>query len=125
MSGGFKSPILVTGTFTPTGTQDVNIISPIPLRVMQTATISVVTRVPSSISNQILIVANPLRKGLAFYNDGTAIQYIKFGATATTTDFTVKLTRNMFYEVANPIYLGQIDVISSSTSGAIQVTELS
>lgn len=105
MSLGFKSPILITGNF-------------------QTAGTSVITRVPSSITNQVLVTSNADRKGLLFYNQGTALQYIKFGATATTINFTVILTRNMFYEVAPPVYLGQIDVISSSTDGAIQVTEL-
>lgn len=105
MSFGFKSPILISGNF-------------------QTAGISVVTRVPSSTTNQILILSNADRKGLLLYNDSTADQFIKLGTVATTTDFTVKLTRHMFYEVATPVYVGQIDVISSSTDGAIQVTEL-
>jgi hypothetical protein len=127
-----KTPVRVTGTFTPSGTQDVNVISPIPLPVTgtlviagDTSTTSVVTRVPSSVTNQALVAANPLRKGLCLYNHGNAYQYIKIGTTATLTDFTVVLTPRMFYEVQQPIYIGQIDVISSSTDGAIQVTELS
>jgi len=119
------TPIRVTGTFSPSGTQAVNIVSPIPLEItIEAAATSIVTRVPSSITNIILVAANPLRLGLLFYNDGTANQYIKFGTTASLIDFTVKLTPRMFYEVAAPIYLGQVDVISSSTNGAIQVTEL-
>lgn len=121
-----KTPIRVTGSFTPVGTQDVNIVSPIPLEItIQAAVTSVVTRVPSSTSNQILVAANSARLGLLFYNDSNAEQYIKLGTVATLTDFTVRLTPRMFYEVSSPIYLGQIDVIGSSTNGAIQVTELS
>lgn len=127
-----KTPIRVTGTFTPSGVQDVNVVSPNPLPVSGTlvivegtVTTSVVTRVPSSTSNQVLVAANPLRQGLYFYNYGTAEQFIKFGTTASTLDFSVRLTGNSFYEVSQPIYVGQIDVISSSTNGAIQVTELS
>lgn len=131
MTEEFKSPILVTGTFTPSGTQDVNVVSPNPLPVtgtlviVTTVTSSVVTRVPSATSSHLLVAANPLRKGLLFYNDSNALQYIKLGTTASTSDFTVILTSKMFYEVAQPIYVGQIDVISSTTNGAIQVTELS
>lgn len=119
-----KTPIRVVGTFTPSGTQDVNIISPIPLEVIVKAANSVVTRVPSSTTSIMLIAANSSREGLLFYNDSTANQWIKFGTTASAIDFTVRLTPRAFYEVS-PIYLGQIDVISSSTNGAIQVTELS
>ncbi|KKN30161.1 hypothetical protein LCGC14_0836750 [marine sediment metagenome] len=104
MSFGFKSPIVVSS-------------------ILQTVGTSVVTRVPSSTSNQTLIASNGDRRGLLIYNDSIADQYIKLGTVATTIDFTVKLTRRMFYEVT-PAYVGQIDVISSSTNGAIQVTEL-
>lgn len=120
-----KTPIRVTGTFTPSGTQDVQIVSPIPLEVIIKSATSVVTRVNSSTSSIVLIAANANREGLLLYNDSSATQYIKFGTTASLTDFTVKLTPRMFYEVASPIYVGRIDVISSSTNGAIQVTELS
>lgn len=120
------TPIRVTGSFTPSGTQDVNIVSPIPLEItIEAAATSVVTRVPSSTSSIMLVAANANRLGLLLYNDSSAMQYLKLGTTASLTDFTVILTPRMFYEVAAPIYLGQIDVISSSTNGAIQVTELS
>lgn len=127
-----QTPIRVTGTFTPSGTQNVNVVSPNPLPVTGTlvitegvVSVSVVTRVASSLSNQILVAANPLRQGLLLYNDSTAYQYVKLGLVASTIDFTVRLVPHVFYEVAQPIFVGQIDVISSSTNGAIQVTELS
>lgn len=119
------TPIRVTGSFTPSGTQDVNIISPIPLEVIIKSATSTITRVASSVTSILLIAANSSREGLLLYNDSSATQTIKFGTTASSTDFTVKLTPRMFYEVASPIYVGRIDVISSSTNGAIQVTELS
>lgn len=120
-----KTPIRVTGTFTPSGTQDVSIVSPIPLEVIIKSATSTVTRVSSSTTSVVLVAADPSREGLLLYNDSSATQTIKFGTTASLTDFTVKLTPRMFYEVASPIYVGRIDVISSSTNGAIQVTELS
>ena len=119
-----KTPIRVTGTFTPSGTQDVNIISPIPLEVIVKAATSTVTRVSSSTTSIVLVAANASREGLLLYNDSSATQTIKFGTTATATDFSIRLTPRATYEMGNPIYVGQIDVISSSTNGAIQVTEL-
>lgn len=121
-----KTPIRVLGTFTPSGTQDVEIVAPLPVPVeIEIAVNSNVTRISSSITNIILVAANSNRLGLYLYNDSTATQYVKFGATATTTDFSIRLTPRMTYEMPIPIYVGQIDVISSSTNGAIQVTELS
>lgn len=128
MNNTYKTPLLVTGNLTPTGTQDVNIISPIPVPVTSstdTATTSTTSRVNSSTSSHLLVAANPNRKGLLFYNDSAAYQYVKFGINAGLTDFAVRLVPQVFYEVAAPIYVGQIDVISSNTNGAIQVTELS
>lgn len=128
MSEEFKSPILVTGTVTPSGTQDVNIVSPNPLPVSLTPVpvlTSTVTRVSSSSTNQLLVATNNNRKGLIFYNDGIALQYIKFGTSASVTSFTIRLTDHSVYEVQPPLYDGQIDFISSNTDGAIQVTELS
>lgn len=99
--------------------------SPVPVTTSTPVITSVVTRVPSLITSQILVAANSSRKGLIFYNDSTSNQYIKFGITATTVDFTVILTSHMIYEVQTPVYDGRIDFISSSATGAIQVTELS
>lgn len=125
----YLTPVLVTGTVTtiPSGTQNVYITGPSPLPVTgiaDTAAIAVVTRVASSTSNHMLVAANPLRKGLLFYNDSTAYQYVKLGTVASGLDFTVRLVPQVFYEVAQPIYLGQIDAISSSSNGAVQITEL-
>jgi hypothetical protein len=101
------SPWVVTGTVTP-----------------PSVSTSTVTRVASGISSHLLVAANINRKGLMFYNDGSAQQFIKFGATASTTDFSIRMTAQSYLEVPLPIYTGQIDVISSTTNGAIQVTEL-
>lgn len=120
-----KTPIRVLGTFTPSGTQDVQIVAPLPVPVeIEIAVNSDVTRVNSSTSNITLVADNADRIALYLYNDSTATQYVKLGTTASSTDFSIRLTPHMTYEMPIPIYVGQIDVISSSTNGAIQVTEL-
>ncbi len=103
---------------------NVSVANPV-ITTLSSVVASTVTRVPSSILNQILVSPNIMRKGLILYNDGTALQYVKFGSIASLIDFTIRLTGQSFYEVQSPIYNGRIDVISSSTDGAIQVTELS
>jgi hypothetical protein len=130
MIPSYVTPVLVTGPVFPGpgSVFDVNVISPNPLPVIfsgGSVSTSTVTRVASSVTSHLLVAANPLRKGLLFYNDSTAYQYVKLGTVASGIDFTVRLVPQVFYEVALPLYLGQIDVISSSTNGAIQVTELS
>ena len=46
---------------------------------------------------------------------GAAVLYLKFGATASTSDYDVRLVRFAYYEMPAPIYTGQIDGIWKST----------
>ena len=86
-----------------------------------TATLS---NVPSSASNVTLIAANTSRKGLFIYNDSTAILYVKFGATASTSSFTFRLTPTGLYEMQPPVYQGIVDGIWASAAGNARITEL-
>lgn len=81
----------------------------------------------SAASSQTLLVANASRKGFIIYNDSTAILYVKFGATASTTSFTYRLTPNAVLEMLNGvIYTGLVTGIwASDASGAARITELS
>jgi hypothetical protein len=49
-----------------------------------------VTKVDSSASSTQIVAANKSRKGLYLYNSDANAAYVKFGTTATATDFTVK-----------------------------------
>lgn len=85
-----------------------------------TATAANVTGSASSVT---LLAAAAARAGATFYNDSTAILYLKFGATASTTSFTAILQPNDYYELPGPhIYSGVIDGIWSSAAGACRVT---
>lgn len=97
--------------------------SSVPVTISTLST-SAVTRVASSTSSQQLLASNANRKLAVFYNDSTGIQYIKFGTTSSSTDFTVRMTSQSYYEVPSPVYTGRIDCISGNTNGGIQVTEL-
>lgn len=59
------------------------------------------------------------------YNDSTATLYVKFGASASTTDFTVKILGDGYYEVPQPAYDGLITGIWSSATGSARCTTVS
>jgi hypothetical protein len=80
--------------------------------------------VTSSASSVTLKAANASRRGLYIFNDSSANLYVKFGATASATSFTVKLTAGAFYEMPAPYYRGVVDGIWDSANGSARVTEI-
>lgn len=78
-------------------------------------------------TNQTLLAANVQRKGFFINNVSDEILYIKFGATATTSDYSVKIAANAMYEHMGPVvYVGQVDGIwAANSTGAAKITELS
>lgn len=94
-------------------------------RNVMTATTATLTNVNDAATSSTLLAANPSRKGAYFFNDSTVALYINYGATASTTAFTVKVAAQGFYEMPEPIYTGAINGIwDSDASGAVRVTEL-
>lgn len=99
-----------TGTFTTSET---------------TSGTSTLTNVSGSASSVSLLASNANRKNATFFNDSTATLYLKFGATASTTSYTVQLTSLAYYELpVGKIYTGAIDGIWSAANGAARITEL-
>lgn len=88
------------------------------------ATTATLTNVTSSASNVTLQAANTSRRGWACFNDSTQALYIKHGATASTSSFTVKVLPGGYYEMPQPLYTGIIDGIWDSANGAARVEEL-
>ena len=71
--------------------------------------------------------ANALRLGWTCFNAPTngAFLYLKWGATASTSSFNVRVPPNGYYEMPMPIYTGLIDAVWDSTgTGRAAVTEL-
>ena len=85
---------------------------------------SAVTSVSASASNVTLLEEDPQRKGFFLFNDSSNNCYVKFGTTASTTSFTIKMAAGSFYEIEYPNYRGQIDAIWDGTNGAMRVTEI-
>ena len=65
------------------------------------------------------------RVGWSVFNDSTANLFVKFGVTASTSSFTVKIAPGGYYEMpTTPTYQGQIDGIWDAANGNARVTEL-
>ncbi len=79
--------------------------------------------VASSATNVTLLASAIGRLGATFFNDSTQILYLKFGATASATSYTVQLLANDYYELPGPhMYNGIIDGIWASANGNCRVT---
>lgn len=90
---------------------------------MNRPTGTTVARVGDVATNVTLLAANGSRAGASIFNDSSAILYVKLGAIATSTDYTVRLASGDFYELPFR-YIGQIDGIwASDAGGGCQVTE--
>lgn len=86
----------------------------------QSATLA---NVASSASSVVLFAAAGGAKGRTVWNDSTAVLYLKFGATASTTSYTVQLSAGAFYEFPQPLYGGLVHGIWASANGAARTTE--
>lgn len=81
------------------------------------------SNVPSSATNVTLLAANSNRLSASFYNDSTKDLYLKHGATASTSSFTVLMPARSFYELPFPCYTGIIDGLWATANGNCRVTE--
>jgi len=89
------------------------------------ASAATLTNQTDQATNVTLCASNAARKGLIVYNDSPSTMYLKYGATASATSFTVKIPADGYWEMPDPVYTGQIDVIwSSDSTGSARATEL-
>ncbi len=83
------------------------------------------TSVASSASTVSLLASNTARKGAYFFNDSTAILYLAYAATSSTSAYTVQVPANSFFEMpTEPVYQGAIAGIWSAANGNARITEL-
>lgn len=102
----------------PSGT---NAIGSVNRTVASSATLA---NVAGSASSVTLFSANANRRGGIIFNDSTAILYVKFGATASTTSFSYKLLAGATLEFPEPMYVGVVDGIWASATGSARNTEI-
>jgi len=79
------------------------------------AATTTVTSIAAATTNATALAANVNRKAATFFKEGSNIAYLKFGATASTTSYTVRLSNNGYYEMPDG-YSGQVDVIFSTAA---------
>jgi hypothetical protein len=79
--------------------------------------------VNASASSVTVFPANGSARGRTVKNDSAATLYLKFGATASTTSYTVALAPGDYFEFPTPVYTGVVDGIWSSANGAARTTE--
>lgn len=83
----------------------------------QTGTLSNVSASATSVT---LLSASGTRKGFRVYNDSASAVYIKYGTTASTTSFTVRVEAYGFYSEED--YGGRVDAIWTTATGTARVT---
>ena len=97
--------------------------TPMPIAPQKGST-ATVTQVASSTTSAQALASNAARKGAAIYNDTAVAAYVKFGTTASTTSFTVKLPAGTVYDLGSTeIYTGRVDVVLASGTGNVYATE--
>lgn len=84
-----------------------------------------VNPVSASVTSVQLLAANTSRLGARFFNDSSAVLYLKYGTTAATNSYTVQVGAGESFFVDTPVYSGRIDGIWSSATGTVYITELS
>lgn len=83
------------------------------------------TNVAASVTSVTLLSANTARCHAVIVNDSTAATlYVKFGATASTSSYTYRLSPGGTLELANPVYTGRVDGIWNVASGNARITEV-
>ena len=85
---------------------------------------SAVTSVAGSATSVTLLASNINRIHAFLFNDSNAVAYVKLGATASTSSYTIQLAKNSFYELPEPAYTGIIDCIWGSATGNMRITEI-
>jgi hypothetical protein len=80
------------------------------------------TNVASSASSVTLFAGTAGARERTIFNDSTATLYVKFGATASTTSYTVAILAGGYFEFPQPCYGGLVDGIWASANGFARVT---
>jgi hypothetical protein len=87
------------------------------------ATTATLTQVAGSVTSVSLLASNTNRLAAIIQNDGSSVMYVAYGATASTTAYTYRVTANSNL-VIDGFYTGAISAIFSTTNSTARITEL-
>lgn len=87
------------------------------------------TSVNDTASSTTLLALNTARKGATFFNDSSSVLYLKLGATASSSSYTVQIAAGGYFELPSyndgQVYKGVIDGIwSADSTGSVKICEL-
>lgn len=85
-------------------------------------TTATLANVASSASSVTLFSAAGSTNSRAIFNDSTAVLYVKFGTTASTSSYTVQMAAGAYYEFPQPCFGGRVDGIWASANGNARLT---
>src|SRR5439155_24378372 len=83
----------------------------------------VTTTIPAQSVNLRRLRPSGRRRTASIVNDSTGTLYVKCGAGATTTSYTVKMPIGSYFELPQPPWIGQVDALGTTTVGNYLVTE--
>lgn len=87
------------------------------------ASTGTVTSVADSATSGTLLSSSATRKGFRIVNDSDQTLYVKYGTTATTTDYTVKM--EPYATLFEDSYYGRVDGIwAANSTGSARITDL-
>ena len=88
--------------------------------------VATVTPISNTTSSGTIVPLNNSRRGLQIFNDSTARLYLKYGSSASLSDYSLYLNAGEFWEMAEPIYSGIITGLwnAADASGKARVTEM-
>lgn len=76
----------------------------------------------ASSASSVTLFAAGVANGRTIFNDSSAVLYVKFGATASTSSYTFQMQPGAYFEFPQPVYGGQVDGIWASANGNARVT---
>lgn len=92
---------------------------------MAHAGLAVLSNVTATTGSTTLLAANPGRNAAYVYNDSTTTLNIKFGATASSTSFSLQVAAGGTLVLNDPVvYTGVLTAIWAAGTGAARVTEI-
>jgi hypothetical protein len=116
----------VSGTFWQ-ATQPVSLASTTITGTVTTKEVRSATPTQTSVSvtsaSTSILASNANRLGATITNEGTAICYLKLGATASVTSYSCQVASGGYYEVPFA-YTGAIDGITSASTAQLRITEI-
>jgi hypothetical protein len=93
--------------------------------ISRTTNTTATARIAANTTSQQLFAANTARKGMVIINeDSSARCLIRYGSAANDSNYTYRLEAGYTFEMGQPIWQGNVHVITTSSTANVQGTDL-